>query len=540
MRMQKSLGAILVVACWAHVPAQAATITVGSHSVIQGTSSFDIDILISGGDLVTDMVGAVQIGDGGTIVGGSDSGPVITAISYADSIWTSAPGGFTSFFGSVSPPELIVDPNVSLNVGGETVAASGILLTVTVDVTGIPAGTTKALMLGSTAAGSTALQNAGQAVPLTINNGSITIARPVRTWSLDAFGDWNDPANWAPAGVPDGNTETVIFGDVITSPRAVTVDTAVTVREMRFDSAISYVIFGGGSIKMEADTGNAAINVNQGAHVSSTAVNLNDDTDVDIAAGASLVFNNALNLNGRTLTKTGDGLMNIRNQLNTGGGWVVVVGGTLGGTGEIIGSVVNSSGSIAPGDSAGALSIEGSYGQGAGATLAVELEGTAAGQFDVLDITGTAVLDGALDVSLLGGFTPTDGDTWVILTADGGITGAFDSITPGYSASLINGGTAVELMFGAGVLLGDMDGSGAVNNNDISPFVMALTDRPTYIATYGLDPDVVGDIEGSGQLNNNDITPFVNLLAGAPQAVPEPATMALLALGGLALVRRRR
>jgi len=68
---------------------------------------------------------------------------------------------------------------------------------------------------------------------------------------------------------------------------------------------------------------------------------------------------------------------------------------------------------------------------------------------------------------------------------------------------------------------------------------MALTDRPTYIATYGLDPDVVGDIDGSGQLNNNDITPFVNLLTGAPQAVPEPATLGLIALGGVAMLRRR-
>jgi len=90
------------------------------------------------------------------------------------------------------------------------------------------------------------------------------------------------------------------------------------------------------------------------------------------------------------------------------------------------------------------------------------------------------------------------------------------------------------------VILGDMDESGSVNNNDITPFVMALTDRATYIATYGLDPDVVGDIDGSGALNNNDITPFVNLLTGGPQVLPEPGALWLLALGGLATIRRRR
>ena len=93
-----------------------------------------------------------------------------------------------------------------------------------------------------------------------------------------------------------------------------------------------------------------------------------------------------------------------------------------------------------------------------------------------------------------------------------------------------------------GPVLGDMDGSGAVNNNDITPFVMALTYRTQYIEQYGLDPDVVGDIDGSGWMDNNDITPFVALLTGiaAPQVIPEPATLSVLTLGGLAAMRRWR
>ena len=89
------------------------------------------------------------------------------------------------------------------------------------------------------------------------------------------------------------------------------------------------------------------------------------------------------------------------------------------------------------------------------------------------------------------------------------------------------------------LLVGDMDASGAVNNNDIAPFVLALTDRACYEATYpGIDPDVTGDVDGDGALNNNDITPFVGLLTGLP-VVPEPACLALLAAGASFVPRRR-
>ena len=89
------------------------------------------------------------------------------------------------------------------------------------------------------------------------------------------------------------------------------------------------------------------------------------------------------------------------------------------------------------------------------------------------------------------------------------------------------------------LILGDLDGDGAVNNNDITPFVLALTDLPAYHALYGLYGEAAGDIDQDGALNNNDITPFVALLTGGT-AVPEPASLAALGLGGLALIRRRR
>ncbi len=110
-------------------------------------------------------------------------------------------------------------------------------------------------------------------------------------------------------------------------------------------------------------------------------------------------------------------------------------------------------------------------------------------------------------------------------------------------------------IYGGGAILGhypDMDGDGHLNSNDINPFVLALTDPGAYAIEYGQDPNVVGDIDGDGFLTGEDIQPFVDLLLSASsapiprtgsrgrRAIPEPATLMLLAFGTLALIRRKR
>lgn len=63
--------------------------------------------------------------------------------------------------------------------------------------------------------------------------------------------------------------------------------------------------------------------------------------------------------------------------------------------------------------------------------------------------------------------------------------------------------------------LGDANGDGSFNNNDIEPFVMALINRPMFESTYpSVDLDTVMDFDGDGAFNNNDIEGFVSQLIG--------------------------
>ncbi|QOJ13240.1 MAG: hypothetical protein HRU75_00700 [Planctomycetia bacterium] len=59
------------------------------------------------------------------------------------------------------------------------------------------------------------------------------------------------------------------------------------------------------------------------------------------------------------------------------------------------------------------------------------------------------------------------------------------------------------------LLRGDMNCDGAVNNFDIDPFVMALTDPAAYQALYPNCTPINGDCNNDGSFNNFDIDPFV-------------------------------
>jgi hypothetical protein len=104
-----------------------------------------------------------------------------------------------------------------------------------------------------------------------------------------------------------------------------------------------------------------------------------------------------------------------------------ILGGSVEGTGHILADFLNKGGIVSPGFSPGTLTIAGDYTQGHDATLLIEMAGLQPGEFDVLNVTGKATLDGLLKVSFLDGFRPVSGDMFRLLTY-GSHFGEFDSI----------------------------------------------------------------------------------------------------------------
>jgi fibronectin-binding autotransporter adhesin len=252
-----------------------------------------------------------------------------------------------------------------------------------------------------------------------------------------------------------------------------------------------------------------------------------------------------------TLTKAGPGALLVN---GTASRPINVTAGSLGGVGTLTGAVTVTGATLAPGNGGvGTLTVNAPVSLDAASTLAVEIE--SASSFDKLVVGGAALTAaGKVVPTLVNGFVPAAADSFEIATA-GSVAGAFDT-SFGYArtadgkAGLQVQTTATSVVLSGYQLVGDVDVSGAVNNQDIAPFVALLTG--------GTPSGAVGfsaDVDGNGVVNNQDIAPFVALLTGgrgladvagdpdfAPLValVPEPGTLSLLAAAGVLALRRRR
>ncbi|MGB2821848.1 MAG: PEP-CTERM sorting domain-containing protein [Phycisphaerae bacterium] len=209
-------------------------------------------------------------------------------------------------------------------------------------------------------------------------------------------------------------------------------------------------------------------------------------------------------------------------------------------------------GAVKPGSSPGIMSFEGDVVLAGPSTLEVELadpdnSDPLAPRYDALAIDGDVSLAGSLSLGWLpvpGDPTSKFGGVYTILSYEGTRTGAFDGIDCQMAAYLdtsvfpdgieyddVNGEIKVHLY---GLLDGDADLDGTVAREDLHALQAGFgSPEPGWFD---------GDFNFDGRVDFLDyLTWKANVGDSVPGAVPEPAALALLAIGGpLALLRRRR
>jgi hypothetical protein len=203
---------------------------------------------------------------------------------------------------------------------------------------------------------------------------------------------------------------------------------------------------------------------------------------------------------------------------------------------------VPNGGVLAPGNSPGITSVVGNYAQRDGGTLQIEIAGTTRGsQYDAIDVTGSATIDGTLQVSFINGFSPTSDCLFEIIHANLGIFGGFTFSlpqTPAGAWAFVDTGVRFFLLFSPARLPGDFDSDGDVDGAD---FVAWQSHFPTASGATLTD----GDADRDGDVDGADFVVWQTHFPSPPgpgaSLIPEPASMFLAAIAafGLMLFGRR-
>ena len=184
-----------------------------------------------------------------------------------------------------------------------------------------------------------------------------------------------------------------------------------------------------GSISISNNTSASSIDLASlsGINGDLTIVSNNPNAVVNLSSLTNVAGTNAMAL-------TLDGTIGVTNGLTLG------TNATLAGSSTLDGSVTNN-GTISPGSSPGRINITGNLALANPSRLRLELGGYAPGQFDFINVAGSATLGGTLSVSLINNFKTvmTNGASLTVLTAGSPFTGAFANVASGGSLTTTDG-----------------------------------------------------------------------------------------------------
>jgi hypothetical protein len=422
------LGTISFTGGTTHVGADTAYAVTGTTLVAGGTANFNTtagtteDFTLSSGTL--GGTGLLTVGDQGTWTGGAMSNTGTLRIDTGSTLAISTTTAKTLNNHTLDNQGTTTWSAGNISSGNSAVVANSGTFDITADLTMayeqggvVTQWNNTGMLVKSAGAGTTDLQVSMDNEPGT-TDGTIDVSSGT-LFLNGAFANYDSTTDTLSGGIYDlSGTLKFINADIVTNSAAIILD--------------------GPSAQIVDTAGTPQDGLrNFATNTSAGAFTIRNNKDVTTPGAFSNAGDVTMGGNS-TFTSTGDytqsgGLTLLgttTSELVASGACVDIQGGVLRGRGTAEPCVDVSGGQVQPGLSPGILNVDGTYTQSAG-TLDIEVGGTTPGTgHDQLAVTGAADLGGAMALDTVSAFSPSDGDSFVVMTYGSRVgTSTFDTVT---------------------------------------------------------------------------------------------------------------